>query len=150
LAGIYKSPLRDPYLILSSLISTIVIISFISESEATWSADEPLFKAIVDNDISRAEECLKAASDSAGTGAGTGAGSDQATASKAVNMRDEEGKTPLHFAADRGLLDMTKLLISHGADLNAMDSEGQTPLMLATLCEHEVSGQSLLFFMSYS
>jgi len=44
-------------------------------------------------------------------------------------MRDDYGETPLHEAA-RGLADVEtlKYLISHGADVNAKDEVGRTPL----------------------
>ena len=38
------------------------------------------------------------------------------------------GVTPLHVAADEGNLSCVKLLISAGANVNAIDDEGETPL----------------------
>ncbi|MGV8118460.1 MAG: ankyrin repeat domain-containing protein [Candidatus Xenobiia bacterium LiM19] len=38
------------------------------------------------------------------------------------------GKTPLHYAALKGDLESMKLLISHGANVNARDKMGRTPL----------------------
>ncbi len=38
---------------------------------------------------------------------------------------------PLHLAAMRGLVDISKLLIERGADVNRKDRSGMTPLMLA-------------------
>ena len=32
---------------------------------------------------------------------------------------DSEGRTPLHWAVDRGHLNLTELLLNHGADVNA-------------------------------
>lgn len=39
---------------------------------------------------------------------------------------DEQGWTPLHHAAYHGLLAVMKLLLSHGADLQAVDAKGVT------------------------
>jgi hypothetical protein len=36
-----------------------------------------------------------------------------------VEARDSDGWTPLHFAAEKGNLDVAKVLISHGASINA-------------------------------
>jgi ankyrin repeat protein len=36
----------------------------------------------------------------------------------------------LHYAANRGLLAVTRLLIEHGAELDVQDERGCTPLML--------------------
>src|SRR5438876_6116831 len=39
--------------------------------------------------------------------------------------------TPLHVAAEGGKATLMKLLVSRGADINAPDSDGATPLMRA-------------------
>ncbi len=46
---------------------------------------------------------------------------------------DENGLSPLHYAALTGCLDMAKLLVNRGADVNAALPEfgGLTPFMLA-------------------
>ena len=48
--------------------------------------------------------------------------------------------TPLHYAADRGHREILDLLISSGANVNVVDSDGQTALMVAVLCSNEVCG----------
>lgn len=52
-----------------------------------------------------------------------------------VNVKDSEGRAPLHWAVDRGHLSITKLLLSRNADVNAKDLEGQTALHYAAVCE---------------
>lgn len=41
------------------------------------------------------------------------------------------GRKPLHYATDFGQTDVVKYLISKGADINAPDKHGLTPLMSA-------------------
>jgi len=55
---------------------------------------------------------------------------------KDVNVRDEKGFTPLHYAAREGHVDLVKLLMSYGADLNARNEDEWTPLHKASLHGH--------------
>ncbi|KAG2239843.1 hypothetical protein Bca4012_022936 [Brassica carinata] len=61
-----------------------------------------------------------------------------------VNAKDSEGRTPLHWAIDRGHLDIAKLLVDKNADVNAKDNEGQTPLHYAVVCDREVIAEFLV------
>ena len=45
-----------------------------------------------------------------------------------MNARDDDGLTPLHFAAERGHKEIVELLIANGADVNADSQGGGTPL----------------------
>ncbi|XVE58338.1 hypothetical protein DITRI_Ditri04bG0162100 [Diplodiscus trichospermus] len=54
-----------------------------------------------------------------------------------VNLLDSEGRTPLHWAVDRGHLKIAEALVSRNAEVNAKDNEGQTPLHYAVVCERE-------------
>ncbi|KAK8577542.1 hypothetical protein V6N13_027812 [Hibiscus sabdariffa] len=54
-----------------------------------------------------------------------------------VHLQDSEGRTPLHWAVDRGHLKITEALVSRDADVNAKDNEGQTPLHYAVVCERK-------------
>jgi ankyrin repeat protein len=48
-----------------------------------------------------------------------------------VNARDHEGSTPLHNAAARGDVEMIQYLVSKGADVKAVNREGQTTADMA-------------------
>lgn len=50
-----------------------------------------------------------------------------------VNMRDRDGKTPLHWAARNGCVDAVKTLLSVGANKDARDAQGCTPLLTAVM-----------------
>jgi len=45
-----------------------------------------------------------------------------------VNVRDDSGKTPLHYASLDGNLDIVKYLVNKGADVNVRDDRGNIPL----------------------
>ena len=45
-----------------------------------------------------------------------------------VNAVDEQGRTPLHYAAERRDSDLARFFISIGANTNALDNENQSPL----------------------
>lgn len=61
-----------------------------------------------------------------------------------VNLKDSEGRTPLHWAVDRGHLNVTELLVGRDADVNAKDNDGQTPLHYAVTCEREAIAEYLV------
>ncbi|KAJ7036828.1 ankyrin repeat-containing domain protein [Mycena alexandri] len=45
-----------------------------------------------------------------------------------VSRKNGKGLTPLHYAASKSRIDIGKLLISRGADINAKDKANQVPL----------------------
>ena len=54
-----------------------------------------------------------------------------------VDAADNKGYTPLHLAASAGNLEAAELLITAGANLEAVDIvDGQTPLKLAKQARH--------------
>ncbi|PWA35723.1 acyl-CoA binding protein 1 [Artemisia annua] len=61
-----------------------------------------------------------------------------------VDTKDSEGRTPLHWAVDRGHIDVAELLLNRNADVNLQDNDGQTPLHYAAVCEREAIGELLV------
>jgi ankyrin repeat protein len=45
-----------------------------------------------------------------------------------VNAEDNDGRTPLHWAALNNKADCVRVLLDRGADVNVRDSDGRTPL----------------------
>jgi ankyrin repeat protein len=45
-----------------------------------------------------------------------------------VNARDPDGRTPLHYAAEKGDSQLAAFFISHGANVNVVDNSNQSPL----------------------
>jgi ankyrin repeat protein len=49
-----------------------------------------------------------------------------------VNAKDNDGRTPLHWASYWNCIEIAKLLLERGADVNAKDNVGWTPLHWAS------------------
>nr|GEX98704.1 acyl-CoA-binding domain-containing protein 1-like [Tanacetum cinerariifolium] len=54
------------------------------------------------------------------------------------------GRTPLHWAVNRGHIEAAELLLSRNADVNLKDDEGQTPLHYAAVCDRESIAELLV------
>jgi uncharacterized membrane protein YfcA len=50
-----------------------------------------------------------------------------------VNARNAEGDAPLHRAIEKGMRELTDILLKHGANIRARARRGETPLHLAAL-----------------
>ena len=53
-----------------------------------------------------------------------------------MNARNNNGETPLHWAAQEGHTEIARALITAGAKVNLADNYGRTPLNLAALHGH--------------
>lgn len=54
-----------------------------------------------------------------------------------VHERDEQGWTPLCYAAGRGDAEAVKLLLAHGADVSLTGRDNRTPRMIARAAERQ-------------
>jgi ankyrin repeat protein len=64
--------------------------------------------------------------------------------SSILEVRDCQGLTALKYAAIRGRTDNIKVLLQHGADVNAADNNRATPLFAASLEQHTNVARQLL------
>ena len=55
---------------------------------------------------------------------------------EALRSCDAEGNSPLHLAAQRGLTEVSRLLVAAGAVVNMTNGQGQTPATLAASFGH--------------
>ncbi|KAM4703364.1 E3 ubiquitin-protein ligase MIB2 isoform 2-T2 [Rhinophrynus dorsalis] len=69
-----------------------------------------------------------------------------------VNLRNNRNQSPLHLAVTQGHISLVELLVTEGADVNAEDEDGDTPMHIVFVRQHptfvdplqEGSGSSLL------
>lgn len=54
-----------------------------------------------------------------------------------TNLHDDSGQTPMHCAAERGLLDNILTLAGHGGDIQATDNYGFSPFLWAIVAMQE-------------
>jgi acyl-CoA-binding protein len=90
-----------------------------AKSARSWKESESLFAAVVDGDVEKVLQILD--------------GPDGCE----IDLRNDAGLTPLHFAVDRGNAELVKILLDHKANQTLKDNEGQTPMEIAKICEYE-------------
>jgi hypothetical protein len=78
---------------------------------------------------------------------------DQATLHRLIAMNVsvnfiQDGKTPLHLAAEKGYPEIVRILISHGADFSIKNAEGKTPLEIALANKKFLQTQEALLNVS--
>ena len=56
-----------------------------------------------------------------------------------INSQNTNGDTSLHEAASRGMVELTRYLVSKGADLNVLNLVGETPLHKAVQCRNPLA-----------
>ncbi|XP_074653791.1 acyl-CoA-binding domain-containing protein 6-like [Tubulanus polymorphus] len=61
-----------------------------------------------------------------------------------INIKGDDGLGLIHWACDRGCIDMVRLLLKCNADINLQDSDGQTGLHYACSCDHSDVTELLL------
>ncbi len=66
------------------------------------------------------------------------------TAGQGLNEADDQGRGPLYYACARGDGDLISRLVDKGADVNARDNLGDTPLMVLVRNTFDVSPQALV------
>jgi ankyrin repeat protein len=62
-----------------------------------------------------------------------------------INERDVNGRTPLHYLAQTGDTKIMELLVNSGVDINAVDVDGNTPLILAAIASKKVKIAKQIF-----
>lgn len=68
----------------------------------------------------------------------------EAFTSDDVSLTDDNGRTLLHWACDRGHVDIVVFLLNKTCDVNAQDSDGLTPLHYSVQCDYREITKILL------
>lgn len=129
-SGSQLSPLRKtifsrPYLIVATAAVIFASSSIYAQIKNIYDSTEDnisgitsLMSAVASNDINGVKFFAKAGPAS-------------------INQKNFGGATALHIAAREGNLEIAKILIENGANVNAVDNEGWTPLMRSSLAANK-------------
>jgi ankyrin repeat protein len=100
----------------SQMMAVMVMLALASPAAAQFSDSYNFIKAVKERDVNKAIELA----DKPGT--------------TIVNVRDgDTGEAPIHIVTKRADLGWLGLLYQKGANLNAKDRDGNTPLILASI-----------------
>lgn len=108
----------------AALLAVALTLALAAPGLADPAADETLIKAVYDGDLRRMQDALRAGA--------------------SFNARDENGYTPLHWAAFRGYGVLAGYMLDRGATADVPDVNGYTPLMLAAFNGHDTLVRLLL------
>lgn len=61
-----------------------------------------------------------------------------------INQTNESNMTPLMLAAQKGHLEIVRILLDHGASIDEQNSDGMTALMLTTIASYSDIARELL------
>lgn len=106
--------MKKSYLVLLPLVTVFLICggSTCADDLARWAPKNELHKAAANNDLYGIDLAL--------------------SHGNWIEIRDERLNTALHFSASYGRPEATRRLLERGADKNARDYSGRTPLHLAS------------------
>lgn len=101
-----------------------LVLAVAAPGLADPASDAALIQAVYDGDLRRMQVALRQGA--------------------SFNARDENGYTPLHWAAFRGYGVLAGYMVDRGAQVDVPDRNGYTPLMLAAWNGHETVVRQLL------
>ena len=101
----------------SAFLVAMAALGFLSQPRGTFAG--PVHEAARDGDLKRVERLIR---------------DDPAL----IRSRDALNSTPLDWAAFRGHRDIMVFLLDHGADPNAADKGGRTPLLGVEDCRKDL------------
>lgn len=100
-----------------SIFKRTIFLILVTIAVSNLAYSQEIFTAVINGDFSKVQAILN-------------------SNKEAVNSEKANGNTPLHIAADNGHLDIVKLLISFGADIDKKNNGNRSPLFYAMRSDH--------------